>query len=61
MYSQAIIYYSSDERQMEQIKKDIVLLHCTAAIKYMDMLKLNDHQKDYLIKSIAKDVSHRIK
>jgi len=57
MFKQAVIYYPKDERVMKQIYKDIAMLHCVAAVKYMDMIKLNDSQKDALLKSIAKDIA----
>jgi len=57
MFKQAIIYYPADEKILRQISKDIAALHCVAAVKYMDTLKLNDNQKVSVIDSLMSDMS----
>ena len=52
MFSKAIIHYPKDERVMKQINKDIAILHCAAAVKYMDTIKLNERQKQFILKSL---------
>jgi len=56
MFKQAIIYYPADEKILRQISKDIAALHCVAAVKYMDTLKLNDKQKVSVIDSLMSDM-----
>ena len=61
MFKQAIIYYPVDEKILKRISKDIAALHCVAAVKYMDMLKLGDKQKIAVIDSIISDLSGKQK
>jgi len=57
MFKRAIVYYPADERILKQIAKDIAAFHCTAAVKHMDTLKLNEMQKIRLIDSLLQDIS----
>jgi len=61
MFKQAIIYYPTDEKILRQISKDIAALHCVAAVKYMDILKLDDKQKMAVIDSLISDMSGKQK
>jgi len=60
MFKQAIIYYPTEEKIMKQINKDIAAFHCIAAIKYMDMLKLNDVQKTTLLDKLMQDLDSKV-
>jgi len=60
MYKQAVIHYPSDERAMKQINKEIAALHCAAAVKYMDTLQLNCHQKVTVIDALLCDMQQGI-
>jgi len=57
MFKQAIIYYPTNEKILKQISKDIAALHCVAAVKHMDTLKLDDEQKVAVIDSLISDMS----
>jgi len=61
MFKQAIIYYPTDEKILKQISKDIAALHCVAAVKYMDTMKLDDKQKIAVIDSLISDLSGKQK
>ena len=45
MYKQAIIYYPKDEKIRKQIERDIAIIHCDTALKYLDSLNFNIYQK----------------
>ena len=59
MFKQAVIYYPTDEKILKQISKDIAALHCAAAVKYMDAMKLDDAQKVTMIDSLISDMSDK--
>ena len=61
MFKQAIIYYPMDEKTLKQISKDIAALHCVAAVKYMDEMKLNDGQKAIMLDGLISDLSNKQK
>jgi len=61
MFKQAIIYYPTNEKILSQISKDIAALHCVAAVKYMDILKLDNKQKVTVIDSLISDISGKQK
>ena len=61
MFKQAIIYYPTNEKILRQISKDIATLHCVAAVKYMDILKLDNKQKVTVIDSLISDISGKQK
>jgi len=45
MYKKAIIYYPKDEKIRKQIERDIAIIHCDTALKYLDSLNFNIYQK----------------
>ena len=57
MFKKAIVYYPTDERILKQIARDISAFHCAAAVKYMDVLKLNEKQKIQLVDSVLQDMT----
>ncbi|HHX24283.1 MAG TPA: hypothetical protein GX723_09820 [Thermoanaerobacterales bacterium] len=57
MFKRAIIYYPSDEKLKNKIFKDIAVLRCAEAIKYIDSLELNDSQIETLYTSISNAIS----
>ena len=61
MFKQAIIYYPTDKKMLKQINKDIAALHCVAAVRYMDTIKLNDDQKAIVLDELISDTSGRKK
>jgi len=61
MFKEAIIYYPTDEKILKQINKDIAALHCVAAVKYMDTMKLDDAQKGAVIDSLISDLPSKQK
>jgi len=44
-FKHAVIHYPKDEKVRKQIEKDIAIFHCCVALKYVDSLHLNSHQK----------------
>ena len=61
MFKQAIIYYPTDKKVLKQINKDIAALHCAAAVRYMDTIKLSDDQKAIVLDGLISNVSDRKK
>jgi len=60
MYKQAVIHYPKDERMMTHIRKEMAAFHCTAAVKYMDILQLNAQQKVAIVDTILSDIRQDI-
>jgi len=62
MFKKAIIYYPKDEKIRKQIEKDIAIIHCDAALKYLDSLNFTIYQKiavfEECLKSMEKNNSN---
>ena len=56
MYKQAVIHFPKDERMMKQVHKEIAVLHCAAAVKYLDTLQLDCQQKVTVIDALLHDM-----
>jgi hypothetical protein len=56
MFKQAIIYYPKDEKALAQINKELAAFRCSAAVKYIESLNLNERQIETLFNSLAHDI-----
>lgn len=59
MFKQAVIHYPTDEKALAQISKEIAAFRCTATVKYIESLNLNDRQIDALYESLADEINVR--
>jgi len=58
MFKQAIIHYPTDENMLRQICKELAVFRCTAAVKYIQSLKLNDRQIETLYADLAEEIKN---
>jgi len=56
MYKKTIIYYPKDEKIRKQIERDIAIIHCDTALKYLDSLNFNIYQKIAVFEELLKDI-----
>jgi hypothetical protein len=61
MFKQAIIHYPSDQAAKERLFKNIAVLRCAEAVKYINSLDLNDSQLETLYASISESISEKNK
>jgi len=54
-----MIYYPTDSEILRGIHREIVALHCKAAVKYMDELGLDDSQKIIVISGVLDHLMSR--
>jgi hypothetical protein len=59
MFKQAIIHYPSDQAEKERLFKNIAVLRCAEAVKYINSLDLNDSQLETLYASISDSISEK--
>ena len=57
MFKQAIIYYPDNEQALAQIHKEIATFRCSATIRYVESLSLNNRQIETLYVSLADDIA----
>lgn len=56
MFKQATIHYPTEETALRQIYKELAVFRCTAAVKYIESLNLNDRQIEVLYVVLAEDM-----
>lgn len=59
MFKQAIIHYPADEKALSQISKEIAAFLCSATIKYIESLKMNDRQIEKLFAALSEEIAAR--
>ena len=57
MFKEAIIYYPSDTQALARIYKELAVFYCSAAIKYVGLLNLNNRQIEALCASLEEEIA----
>ncbi len=57
MFKRAVIHYPNDEETKNKVFKDMAVLRCAEAIKFINSLNLSDSQLETLYTSISTSIN----